>query len=110
MSLKTRKNCQFCRYKRCVEAGMKTAWVLTDEERKVKFEGRVKKKTKSEESSTEKELDDKLGAVDIAGYISDEELFEVNYYVEISEYHEMSKVHDMETTLIRDIIRWITRY
>jgi len=107
MSLKTRKNCQFCRYKRCVEAGMKTAWVLTDEERKVKFEGRVKKKTKSEESSTEKELDDKLSAVDIAGYISDEELFEVNYYVEISEYHEMSKVHDMETTLIRDIIRLV---
>ena len=87
---------------------MKTAWVLTDEERKVKFEGRVKKKTKSEDSNTEKDLDDKLHAVDLAGYISDEELFEVNYYVEISEYHEISKVYDMETTLIRDIIRWIT--
>ena len=84
---------------------MKTAWVLTDEERKVKFEGRVKKKTKYEDSNTEKELDDKLHAVDVAGYISDEELFEVNYYVEISEYHEISKVYDMETTLIRDIIR-----
>ena len=89
---------------------MKTAWVLTDEERKVKFEGRVKKKTKSEDSNTEKELDDKLHAVDVSGYISDEELFEVNYYVEISEYHEISKVHDMESTLIRDIIRWITSY
>ena len=89
---------------------MKTAWVLTDEERKVKFEGRVKKKTKSEDSNTEKDLDDKLHAVDLAGYISDEELFEVNYYVEISEYHEISKVYDMETTLIRDIIRWITSY
>ena len=88
---------------------MKTAWVLTDEERKVKFEGRVKKKTKSEDN-TEKELDDKLSAVDLAGYISDEELYEVNYYVEISEYHEISKVYDMETTLIRDIIRWITNY
>ena len=89
---------------------MKTAWVLTDEERKVKFEGRVKKKTKSEDSNTEKDLVDKLHAVDLAGYISDEELFEVNYYVEISEYHEISKVYDMETTLIRDIIRWITSY
>merc|ERR1719356_2382251 len=46
MSLKTRKNCQYCRYKKCEDAGMKTAWVLTDEERKQKFEGRIKKKNK----------------------------------------------------------------
>lgn len=83
---------------------MKTAWVLTDEERKIKFEGRVKKKTKSGNSNSEGELDDKLTP---GGYISDEELSEVNYYVEISEYHESSKVHDMETTLIRNIIRLV---
>merc|ERR1719357_2481288 len=38
VTLKTRKNCQYCRYKLCEAAGMKTTWVLTDEERKQKFE------------------------------------------------------------------------
>jgi len=106
MSLKTRKNCQFCRYKRCVDAGMKTAWVLTDEERKLKFEGRVKKKRKSENNNIDDDLEEKVSPFD-TNYISDEEMSEVNYYLEISEYHEISKVHDMETTLIREIIRLV---
>merc|ERR1719284_2351945 len=44
VTLKTRKNCQYCRYKLCEAAGMKTTWVLTDEERKQKFEGKGKKR------------------------------------------------------------------
>lgn len=35
--LKTRKNCQFCRFKKCLEAGMRTTWVLSDEERNRRF-------------------------------------------------------------------------
>ena len=31
--LKTRKNCQKCRFDKCLKAGMKTSWVLTEEER-----------------------------------------------------------------------------
>jgi hypothetical protein len=31
INLKTRKGCQFCRYKLCVAAGMKTAWVFTED-------------------------------------------------------------------------------
>lgn len=106
MSLKTRKNCQFCRYKMCVEAGMKTAWVLTDEERKVKFEGRVKKKNKSGNNNIDDELEGRP-SLGHPKYISEVEISEVNYYLEISEYHEISKVHDMETPLIREIIRLV---
>merc|ERR1719192_696921 len=32
VTLKTRKNCQFCRYKLCEAAGMRTTWVLSEEE------------------------------------------------------------------------------
>ena len=47
MTLKTRKNCQACRYKLCEAAGMKTTWVLTEEERKIKFDGKGKKRRSS---------------------------------------------------------------
>merc|ERR1719400_1182638 len=44
VTLKTRKNCQYCRYRLCENAGMKTSWVLTEEERKLKFAGKGKKR------------------------------------------------------------------
>lgn len=34
VTLKTRKNCQFCRFNLCEKAGMKRSWVLADGERK----------------------------------------------------------------------------
>jgi len=37
INLKTRKNCQFCRYQKCIEVGMKPTWVLTEEERTRRF-------------------------------------------------------------------------
>ena len=33
INLTTRKSCQFCRFKKCLEAGMRIAWVLPDGER-----------------------------------------------------------------------------
>eukprot|EP00092_Neocalanus_flemingeri_P014548 GFUD01015697.1.p1 GENE.GFUD01015697.1~~GFUD01015697.1.p1 ORF type:complete len:606 (+),score=152.84 GFUD01015697.1:2-1819(+) len=33
----SRKKCQFCRFQKCLEAGMKTSWVLTEEERNKRF-------------------------------------------------------------------------
>ena len=30
ITLKTRKNCQFCRFRLCEKAGMKRSWVLAD--------------------------------------------------------------------------------
>ena len=77
---------------------MKTAWVLTDEERK------VKKKNNSGNDNVDEELEGKPSAGH-SEYISEEEMLEVNYYLEISEYHQISKVHDMETPLIIEIIR-----
>ena len=32
ITLKTRKNCQFCRFQACEKAGMKRSWVLADGE------------------------------------------------------------------------------
>lgn len=37
INLKTRKNCQFCRYMRCIAVGMKPTWVLSEEERQRRF-------------------------------------------------------------------------
>ena len=33
INLKTRKNCQKCRFDKCLNAGMKSSWVLSEEER-----------------------------------------------------------------------------
>ena len=38
----TRKNCQFCRYQKCLQAGMRPSWILSDEERVRRFHGRVR--------------------------------------------------------------------
>eukprot|EP00092_Neocalanus_flemingeri_P041907 GFUD01045641.1.p1 GENE.GFUD01045641.1~~GFUD01045641.1.p1 ORF type:complete len:476 (-),score=149.67 GFUD01045641.1:139-1566(-) len=104
VTLKTRKNCQFCRYKLCLAVGMKTTWVLTEEERKQKFAGRGKRKRKSEDQDEENICNSLTG---IASCISEEEMLEVKDLVKTSGYFEMSKVNDMETSLIRDIIRMI---
>jgi len=37
INLKTRKNCQYCRYMRCIAVGMKPTWVLSEEERQRRF-------------------------------------------------------------------------
>lgn len=37
INIKTRKNCQYCRYQRCIAVGMKPTWVLSEEERQRRF-------------------------------------------------------------------------
>ena len=37
INVETRRNCQFCRFKLCLSSGMKTSWVLSDEERNRRF-------------------------------------------------------------------------
>jgi len=105
VTLKTRKNCQFCRYRLCLACGMKTTWVLTEEERKQKFEGRGKRKRNSEDPEGEN-IDGDL-ANNTNNCITEEEMLEINELVKTSGYYELSKVNDMETSLIRDIIRMI---
>lgn len=105
VTLKTRKNCQFCRYKLCLACGMKTTWVLTEEERKQKFEGRGKRKRVSEDGGDGDNIDGDLANTN--NCINEEEMLEINDLVKNSGYYEISKVNDMETSLIRDIIRMI---
>eukprot|EP00092_Neocalanus_flemingeri_P101423 GFUD01129678.1.p1 GENE.GFUD01129678.1~~GFUD01129678.1.p1 ORF type:complete len:647 (+),score=134.35 GFUD01129678.1:123-2063(+) len=40
MKIKTRKNCQYCRYMKCLAVGMNPTYVLTEEERKRRFKKR----------------------------------------------------------------------
>ena len=92
----------------CEAAGMKTTWVLTDEERKQKFEGRGKRKSCSSESPVEEGRGGEEAST--AGrkvILSEEELSTVEGYVRASDYWEQSKVNDMDTGLIRQIIRMV---
>jgi len=108
VTLKTRKNCQYCRYKLCEAAGMKTTWVLTDEERKQKFEGRGKRKSCSSESPVEEgRSGEEASTAGRKVILSEEELSTVEGYVRASDYWEQSKVNDMDTGLIRQIIRMV---
>lgn len=47
MNTSTRKICQFCRYKHCVMIGMKSKWVLSDDERYQKYGNRRKQQRKT---------------------------------------------------------------
>merc|ERR1719400_1223016 len=51
ITLMTRKNCQFCRYQKCITAGMRPSWILSDEERVRRFHGRGKGKPTSPQHS-----------------------------------------------------------
>jgi hypothetical protein len=44
INLKTRRSCQFCRFKKCLVAGMRTAWVLPEGERNRRFNKLAKTK------------------------------------------------------------------
>ena len=103
VNLKTRKNCQFCRYKLCEAAGMKTTWVLTEEERKLKFDGKGKKRRSSSIGQSEHQVMNIKP--DDNAHLSDDDVANISQYVAASDHWETSKVNDMDTELIRKIIR-----
>ena len=73
----------------CEAAGMRTTWVLTEEERKQKFEGRTKRKSCSDNNEE----------------LSEEELVAIGGYVKASDYWDQS--NDLDTSLLRQIIRMV---
>merc|ERR1719192_2569717 len=91
---------------------MKTTWVLSEEERIKKFEGRKIKRPKGKgKNPAEEEEDDSTDDNPALSYkmISEDEMLEVTDLVRITGYYEKSKVNDIETSLIRDIIRgWLS--
>ena len=120
VTLKTRKNCQFCRYRLCELAGMKTSWVLTEEERKLKFAGKGKKrKDRMGSSGSVSQGDGSLVQQSLTGDqgpdihhmpmlgLCETDLADIQTYVLASGCYEVSRVADMDTQLIRKIIRMI---
>ena len=108
VTLKTRKNCQYCRYRLCENAGMKTSWVLTEEERKLKFAGKGKKRkdrvsSGSVSQSDSPEVQDP-GLMPVLE-LCETDMADIRNYVNISGCYEHSRVTDMDTQLIRKIIR-----
>jgi len=119
VNLKTRKNCQFCRYALCEAAGMKTSWVLTDAERKQKFQNRNKSSTsqrgkKISESDTDTESNDdentactsKVGKRD-KKHLTDKDEALLTSLKTLGEINLASKMSDMDTSLIRKLIRMV---
>ena len=121
MTLKTRKNCQYCRYRLCEGAGMKTTWVLTEEERKLKFAGKGKKRkdrvngggsisqvseSSGESPGVELSVSGPPGQMPVLG-LCETDLADIQSYVAAAGVYEQSRVADMDTQLIRKIIRMI---
>ena len=86
-------------------AGMKTTWVLNEQEKKIFFEGRGK--TKRPEKEVFKAPLPPKAKLQPISYISDEETVEVENSVRISGYFDGSKVNDLGTGLVRELIRQI---
>jgi len=55
INLRTRKNCQFCRYMRCIAVGMKPTWVLSEEERQRRFRKNREKQDQQGQPGQKKE-------------------------------------------------------
>ena len=79
LTLKTRKSCQFCRYRLCEAAGMKAAWVLTDQERRRRLE-------------EEEERDREIQSCD--------------QHITHSQFFPSTAVMDLDLHLVKQLVRW----
>jgi len=104
---KTRKQCQFCRYHKCEDAGMKASWVITDNDPKKSGGKNEKSKRNSTEGVDDPSPEPPRAQDPLTGYITETELALINELVDISDFWVTSKVNDMDTALIREIIRLI---
>ena len=103
---KTRIFCNYCRYKACLAAGMRTEWELSKEERE-KFLSTVQQKQnqKSDSDSEVCEIIAEPKRHTQRILIKKVELLEITEYVKMSEFFEACKVNDMDISLIRELIR-----
>jgi len=65
INLKTRKNCQFCRFQKCMSMGMKRSSVLTEEERNHRFRKTRDKATSDQDKSEAMDLSDQFEGVNL---------------------------------------------
>eukprot|EP00095_Tigriopus_kingsejongensis_P005971 maker-scaffold48_size466083-snap-gene-1.23 protein:Tk05971 transcript:maker-scaffold48_size466083-snap-gene-1.23-mRNA-1 annotation:"retinoid x" len=49
IDIKSRKCCQYCRFKKCLDTGMNPSWVLSDDEREQRFQKRKAKQELKQE-------------------------------------------------------------
>ena len=103
--LKTRKSCQFCRYQRCLDAGMKASWVITDEERKQKLSKMTNNNNPSPSSSSPS--DDADEALENKPSLSEADFKLMDDLVEKSLFFKRSKVDDLDIHLARQIVRLV---
>ena len=87
----------------CEAAGMKTTWVLTEEERRKKFDRKGKKRRSSSIGQSEHQVINIKP--DDNDHLSDDDMANISHYVAASDHYATSKVNDMDTELIRKIIR-----
>ena len=78
---------------------MKTTWVLSEDERKKKFEGKKISRKKKNDKENDEDTDEPLFGDFFV--ITDEETSQVNYLINLCGYYMVY----METDLIPDIIR-----
>ena len=103
--LKTRKSCQYCRYQRCLDAGMKASWVITDEERKQKLSKMTNNNNPSPSSSSPS--DDADEALEYKPSLSEADFKLMDDLVEKSLFFKRSKVDDLDIHLARQIVRLV---
>jgi hypothetical protein len=104
INLQTRKFCNYCRYQACLAAGMRTDWILNEEER-MHFLSNGQKKHNQKYDSEVCELTAEPKRPTQSIVITEAEVLEITEYVKISEFFEASKIKDMESSLIREFIR-----
>ena len=105
INLKSRKKCRYCRYQACLAAGMKTAWVLNEEEKKTREKRRSKIKQPAPQPGVFKKPAPPR-SIRPMPVISDEEMLEVKQYSRKCGFFYDSKVKDMQIGLIHELIRY----
>jgi len=107
MNFKTRKHCQFCRYEKCVKAGMKPSWVQEkDQNQKIKTEDESCSKKAKYASSDDGE--NNTDEYEHLIYITADEINTIDKLVHNWESHANSKIGDIDTLLIKDLIRMVS--
>jgi len=100
--LKTRKSCQFCRYQKCCEAGMKASWVITEDEMREKM-----RQDNTSSLSPPDDSEDRCKKPAQIAQLSPAELQVIDSLVEETGFFHPNKSEDLDIHLARQIVRLV---